>query len=73
MKPPFSLEQFLEVFKNYNEAVFPMQIVFYLISAVAVYLVIKPNLNSDKIINSILAFFYGCGWELFTISFFSLQ
>ena len=58
MKPPFTLEQFLGVFKHYNQAVFPMQIVFYLISAIAIYWAIKPNPNSDKIISSVLAFFW---------------
>lgn len=29
MKPPFTLEQFLEVFKSYNQAVFPIQVVFF--------------------------------------------
>lgn len=58
MKPPFTVEQFLEVFKNYNETVFPMQIIFYLISTVAIYLVIRPNLISDKIISIILSFFW---------------
>jgi hypothetical protein len=58
MKPPFTLEQFLEVFKKYNEAVFPMQIVFYLISGIAIYHVIKPNPKSDKIISSLLSFLW---------------
>ncbi len=58
MKPPFTLEQFLEVFKNYNQAVFPMQIVFYLLSAIAMYLTIKPNQISDRLINIIVAFLW---------------
>lgn len=58
MKTPFTLEQFLEVFKNYNQAVFPMHFVLYLMSGVAIYLVLKPNPKSDKIISSILAFFW---------------
>ncbi len=58
MKTPFTFEQFLEVFKNYNQAVFPMHIVLYLISGVAIYLALKPNSKSDKIISIILAFFW---------------
>ncbi len=58
MKLPFTIEQFLEVFKNYNEAIFPMQVVFYLASAIAIFLVIKPVHKSDKIISSILVFFW---------------
>jgi hypothetical protein len=58
MKPPFTLQQFLEVFTRYNEGVFPMQILFYLIGIIAIYLALKPNAYSNKIISSILAFFW---------------
>jgi Family of unknown function (DUF6064) len=58
MKPPFTLEQFLEVFIRYNEGVFPMQILFYLIGIIAIFLVLKPIAHSNKIISSILAFFW---------------
>jgi hypothetical protein len=58
MKPPFTLEQFLAVFIDYNEGVFPMQILFYLIGIFAVYLVLKPNAYSDTLISLILAFFW---------------
>lgn len=58
MKIPFTTEQFLEVFKNYNQVVFPMQIIFYVISALAIYLAIKPNPLSDKTISIILAFLW---------------
>ncbi len=58
MKPPFTLEQFLAVFTHYNEGVFPMQILFYLISIFAIYLALKPNAHSDKIISLIMAFLW---------------
>ena len=58
MKPPFTLQQFLEVFTSYNEGVFPMQVLFYLMGAIAIYLALKPNAHSDKIISSIMAFFW---------------
>lgn len=58
MKTPFTADQFLDNFKNYNQAVFPMQIVFYLICFFAIYLVFKPNSKSDKIISGLIAFFW---------------
>ncbi len=58
MKTPFTLEQFLEVFKDYNQGVFPMHFVLYLISGVAIYLALKSSPMSDKIISIILAFFW---------------
>lgn len=48
MKTPFTVEQFLEVFRNYNETVFPMQVIFYLISVLAIYLAVKPTSKSDN-------------------------
>lgn len=58
MKTPFTLEQFLEVFKKYNEVVFPMQVIFYLLSIAIVYLAFKPNSKSDKIISGLLTFLW---------------
>lgn len=58
MKTPFTVEQFLEVFRNYNNTVFPMQIVFYLSSFVAIYLSFKPASKSDKTISGVLAFLW---------------
>lgn len=58
MKPPFTQEQFFEVFKNYNESVFPVQFVFYFLSFIAIYLTLKPNSNSGKVISIILSFFW---------------
>lgn len=58
MEPPFTLEQFLVVFKNYNEAVFPMQFVIYLFSLIVIYYTIKPNPKSNKIISTILSFLW---------------
>jgi len=58
MKTPFTVEQFLEVFKKYNETVFPMQIILYLMGTIAIYLIIKPTSRSNKIISGILAFLW---------------
>lgn len=71
MKTPFTLEQFLDVFKNYNLSVFPMQIVFYLIAVVAIYLIIKPNATHDKIICIILSFFWLWMGIVYHIIFFT--
>ncbi len=71
MQPPFTVEQFLEVFKNYNLMVFPMQIILYLISAVAIYVVIKRNSKSDKIISIILSFLWLWMGIVYHIIFFA--
>ncbi|MBK9331314.1 MAG: hypothetical protein IPM96_02660 [Ignavibacteria bacterium] len=58
MKTPFTADQFLEIFKNYNQGVFPMQIVFYMLSIIVIYLTFRPTAKSDKIISGLLAFFW---------------
>ncbi len=71
MTPPFTLEQFLKVFKSYNKAVFPIQIGFYLISLLVIYLAVKPNPKSDKIISVVLSFFWLWMGIVYHILFFS--
>lgn len=58
MNLPFSVEQFLQVFKNYNVAVWPAQIIFYLFSFVMIFLAIRKSKNKSKVINIILAFLW---------------
>ena len=58
MKLPFTVEQFLEAFKNYNQSIYPMQIVLYLLGATIILLSLKKIANADRIINAILSFFW---------------
>jgi hypothetical protein len=71
MNPPFTLEQFLKVFKNYNESVFPMQLVFYFLGFSIIYFVLKPNSKSDKIISLLLTFFWVWMGIVYHIIFFT--
>jgi hypothetical protein len=58
MKLPFNLEQFLEVFRQYNQEVFPAQILIYILAVFAVILIVKKTSWSAKLINLILAFLW---------------
>lgn len=58
MKLPFTVEDFLAVFENYNKAVYPMHIVLYLLAATVVFLSVKGKFWSDKTISGILSFFW---------------
>jgi hypothetical protein len=71
MPIPFTVQQFMDVFKTYNGAVFPMQVVFYAIGAVAIYLAVKPNRVSSKIISSILSFLWLWMGIIYHITFFA--
>jgi hypothetical protein len=69
MNTPFTAEQFLEVFRNYNTSVFPMQFIFYSLAALIIFLVIKNK--SPKIINSVLSFFWLWMGVVYHIVFFA--
>jgi hypothetical protein len=71
MKTPFTLDQFLEVFNSYNTTVWPMQIVLYLLGLCAIIFIFRKNRFSDRIINSILAFFWLWIGVVYHILFFS--
>jgi hypothetical protein len=71
MEFPFSVEDFLNVFKSYNQAVFPIQILFYIIAAVSVYLLFKPTDKSGKLISAVLAFFWFWIGIVYHIIFFT--
>jgi hypothetical protein len=52
---PFSSEQFLSVFANYNNAIWPIQIAAYLLGAVAVVLLFFKTGKGDRVIAGVLA------------------
>lgn len=58
MKVPFTLDQFMEVFRNYNLAVWPMQLVFYAMALAVIFLMYKDYTWGSKIVSGILAFFW---------------
>ena len=55
---PFSAEDFLKLFGQYNEQVWPLQFLLYLLAILVVGLLLLKKENSGRIINSILAFFW---------------
>lgn len=55
MKTPFTIEQFFEVFKTYNEGVFPIQLLIYILALAAIFIAIKHYHYAGKIISFILS------------------
>ncbi len=58
MKTPFTADQFIDVFTDYNISVFPLQLLFYVVAFIAIYSAIKPNGKSNLVISTILSFFW---------------
>lgn len=52
---PFTPEQFLAVFVNYNNAIWPVQVAAYLLGGVAVVLLFRQAPGSDRAVAGILA------------------
>ncbi len=58
MKIPFTIEQFLSVFGDYNTSIWPMQIVLYFVAIAGVTLIPITKKYTDKIISGILVFLW---------------
>ncbi|MCO6488256.1 MAG: hypothetical protein J5I98_07560 [Phaeodactylibacter sp.] len=72
MNPPFTREQFLEVFRAYNEAVFPAQYILYLIAFAVLTLLFWRRPPSNKAISALLAVMWiwtgvAYHWLFFTV------
>jgi drug/metabolite transporter superfamily protein YnfA len=58
MNLPFTAEQFLDVFAQYNAAIWPIQVVAYVLGLTAVVVAFMQPRYSGRIITSILAAFW---------------
>lgn len=54
MELPFTASQFLEVFRQYNTAVFPVQFLFILLALMAIVFAARHHRNSGRAISAIL-------------------
>ena len=71
MQIPFSIEQFLTIFKTYNLSIWPMQWIAYLLGTVAVlFTIVKVN-RSSQIISGILSLLWIWNGAAYHIGFFS--
>jgi hypothetical protein len=58
MEMPFTVKQFFDLFGTYNDAIWPSQIVAYLLGITALGLALKENRKSSRIVSAILALFW---------------
>lgn len=71
MKLPFTIAEFLEVFRNYNEWLGSWLILFYLLALIAILNAIKKFRYSDTIISAVLCLFWLWMGIVYHILFFS--
>lgn len=55
MNLPFSVEEFLDVFRRYNHAVFPAQVVLFLLAMAGIIVIAKEKPWSGKAVSAALA------------------
>lgn len=71
MKLPFTIGQFLDVFRQYNIAVWPIQIFLIVLALVAVYFSFRSQTYSNKVIVCILTFFWIWMGAIYHLVYFS--
>jgi drug/metabolite transporter (DMT)-like permease len=71
MDMPFTAEQFHDVFRAYNEAVWPSQIVLIGLALVGIFLAMRPRRWSHAVVSAILAVLWAWLAVAYHIAFFS--
>ncbi len=69
---PFTSEQFFDVFARYNTAIWPAQLVAYLLGTAATFLVFARGVWSDRFIASILAIMWAWTGVGYHLAFFAM-
>lgn len=71
MNIPFTVEQFFDVFGTYNMAIWPAQVVAYLLGIFALTMAFRETRQSGRIVSGILAIFWIWMGIFYHIAFFS--
>jgi hypothetical protein len=70
MSLPFTVEQFLGVFARYNEAIWPLQVVAYLLGVAAVVLAWRRTRTADRLVAIILTLLWTINGAVYHVAFF---
>lgn len=68
---PFSEEQFLRVFAEYNRAVWPLHLAFYSVAGLTLLLAVRKRPSSDRIISGALALLWLWMGAVYHLTFFA--
>ena len=68
---PFTYDQFLGVFEVYNTAIWPVQLIAYIVGIFIIYLVIKEERRSETFLNGLLGLFWLWTGIVYHIVFFA--
>ncbi|PYU63895.1 MAG: hypothetical protein DMG49_27590 [Acidobacteria bacterium] len=68
---PFSIEQFFSVFAQYNESVWPMQVILNLLALVAIILLYRARPLKSRVLAAVLSFLWGWMAIAYHFAFFT--
>jgi hypothetical protein len=71
MKPPFTVDEFFDVFARYNESVWPMQIIMTVLAIAVIVLLFRARRKSSRVISAVLAFFWAWMAIAYHFAFFT--
>jgi hypothetical protein len=71
MTLPFTVEQFFAVFRTYNSAIWPAQLVAYGLGALIAVLMVRRSPTADRIVAAVLAAFWLWTGMAYHLAFFS--
>jgi hypothetical protein len=70
MTPPFSREQFFEVFSRYNDAVWPAQLLLYAAAVAALLVVLGRRPNAGRVASAVLALLWAWMGAVYHLAYF---
>jgi uncharacterized protein DUF6064 len=68
---PFTPEQFLSLFSTYNDAIWPAQVIAYLLGGIAVVALFGKSERSDRIVAAVLATMWAWTGFAYHLAFFT--
>ena len=71
MKMPFTTDQFFELFRRYNETLWPTQVFLLILAVIVIALVLRPRPWTGRVISGILAFLWFWLALAYHLAFFS--
>jgi hypothetical protein len=68
---PFTIDQFLTVFEQYNQAIWPMHVLAYVLGIAAILCAVRKIRYADQVISAVLAFFWAWMGIVYHLMYFS--
>src|SRR5215207_5246911 len=68
---PFTIDQFLTVFEQYNQAIWPIHVLAYVLGIAVILCAMKKIRYADQVISAVLAFFWAWMGIVYHLMYFS--